>query len=310
MKPSGARMHLHVIIPLVIFLFTVLLWDHYVLSDMAFNRLIASSLILILGALFSVAVGFFIWSLEKNLAYQKHLFRTQQFEVVGRLASAITHDFNNLLAIVSAYSQYLTEDLPADDPRRKEAEDIQQLIQRGGKLTRQLLALSGQHPVKPEVVDLNQLMLDTDNLIRKFLGKAIQLETTPAADLGKTKVDPHQMEQVLINLVVNARDAMPQGGRLEIRTANAEFDQASRNGQSELKPGRYVEIRIKDSGCGMSEDVQAHIFEPFFTTKGKDKGTGLGLATAYGVIKQAGGSIIVESAPGRGTTFHIYLPQV
>lgn len=307
MKASAKPiLHLHFVIPLVIFLFTVLLWERYIISDISFNRLMASRLVLVLGALFSVAVGFFIWSLEKNLAYQKHLFRAQQFETTGRLASAITHDFNNLLAVVSAYSQYLMEDLEPSDPRRKEAENVQELIDRGGKLTRQLLALSGQHPVKPEIVDLNRLILNMDTLFQKFLGKTITLTILPGEDLGKVKADPHQLEQVLLNLIVNARDAMPKGGKLEIQTSHADLDTR----HAEVKPGRYVVCTVRDTGCGMSEEVQAHIFEPFFTTKEKDKGTGLGLATAYGVIQQAGGSILVTSELNRGTTFRIYLPRM
>ncbi len=311
MKPAAKPvLHLYLVIPLVIFLFTVLLWERYIISDISFNRLMASRLILVLGALFSVAVGFFIWSMEKNLAYQKHLFRTQQFETVGRLASAITHDFNNLLAVVSAYSQYLMEDLAPSDPRRKEAENIQELIARGSKLTRQLLALSGQHPVKPEIVDLNRLILNMDTLFQKFLGKTITLTVLPGEGLGQVKADPHQLEQVLLNLLVNARDAMPKGGKLEIQTSNADMATAAARGHGDVKPGQYVLCTMRDTGCGMSEDVQAHIFEPFFTTKGKEKGTGLGLATAYGVIQQAGGAILVTSELNRGTTFRIYLPRI
>ena len=241
---------------------------------------------------------------------EKSLFQSEQMKAVGRLAAGIAHDFKNLLIVVAGYSEFLLQNLDSNDPKRQEAQRIKDLATRGSKLARQLLALSGRQAVEAKVISLNTLIMNTDTLLREFLGENIELVTLPATDLGMTKVDLGQIEQVLINLVVNARDAMPEGGKIAIETANADVDDVMAQQCVGLKEGRYVMFSVTDNGCGMSEEVKEHIFEPYFTTKGPDKGTGLGLSTAYGMIKQAGGHILVFSEPGHGAAFKVYLPRV
>ena len=241
---------------------------------------------------------------------EEQLRQAQKMEAVGRLAGGIAHDFNNLLMVIQGYSDLLVERLPGGDPLRRNAEQIQMASQRASSLTRQLLAFSRKQMLAPKILNVQSVVAEMEKILRRLIGEDIQLETSSATDLGLVKADRSQIEQVILNLAVNARDAMPQGGRLTIETANVELDSSYSHPPAVLSPGRYVMLAVTDNGCGMDAETQAHVFEPFFTTKEKGKGTGLGLATVYGVVKQSGGYVWVYSEPGRGTSFKIYLPRI
>ncbi len=239
---------------------------------------------------------------------EEQLRMSQKMEAIGRLAGGVAHDFNNLLMVILSYTDFAMEALGEDDPVRADIDEARKASLRAVGLTRQLLAFSRKQLLRPEVLDLNGLIGGLEKMLRRLLGEDVELTFAPGPGLGATKADAGQIEQVLMNLVVNARDAMPNGGSLHIATSNAEVDDDFASRYLGMRPGSYVKISVTDTGVGMDEATQARIFEPFFTTKAAGKGTGLGLATAYGILKQSGGGIWVQSSPGCGATFDIFLP--
>ncbi len=240
---------------------------------------------------------------------QEHLAQALKVQAIGRLAGGVAHDFNNVLGIILGYSEHVLEQLHRSDPLREQVQEGIAAARRSADLTRQLLAFSGKQVLKPDVLDLNALIRNLDKMLRRLIDEDIELVLSLADDLAPVLVDPGPMEQVIVNLALNARDAMPTGGKLVIETANATLDETEAARGWDVKPGRYLRLVVTDTGCGMDKEVLSQVFDPFFTTKEAGKGTGLGLPTVLGIIKQSGGGIAVRSEPGRGTTCEICLPQ-
>ncbi|MBI5577491.1 MAG: PAS domain S-box protein [Deltaproteobacteria bacterium] len=238
---------------------------------------------------------------------EDQLRQAQKMEAVGRLAGGIAHDFNNLLMAITGYSELLLDRVGDSEPMWREIEEIRRAGARAAALTRQLLAFSRRQVLQPKLLELNSVVLNVERMLRRLIGEDVELVTSLGEGLGKVKADPGQVEQVIVNLAVNSRDAMPAGGRLDIRTANVDVPKGASSPPADVPAGEWVVLSMSDTGTGMSEEVKTHLYEPFFTTK--EKGTGLGLATVYGIVRQSGGHIRVDSVSGRGTTFEIYLPR-
>jgi two-component system cell cycle sensor histidine kinase/response regulator CckA len=245
-----------------------------------------------------------------QIQLEAELRQSQKMEAIGHMAGGIAHDFNNVLTAILTYASLARREVTPDHPVYRKLQGIEETSQRAANLTHQLLAFARRQVTTPKILDLNSIVLKLDKLLRRLITANIELVTLPMPDLGAVKMDPGQLEQVIVNLVVNARDAMPGGGKLTIRTANTTLDETYTSQYIDLLPGDYVCLSISDTGIGMTKELRSRIFEPFFTTKERDKGTGLGLATCYGIIKQNGGHIGVISEPDNGSVFNIYLPQV
>jgi PAS domain S-box-containing protein len=241
---------------------------------------------------------------------EEQLAQAQKMEAVGRLAGGVAHDFNNLLTVILGSVELLFDGLEPGHPVQPNAEEIRKAAERAAMLTRQLLAFSRKQVLLPVVLDLNRVVLDGTRMLRHLISEDIELVTRPDATGASVQADPTQLTQVILNLVINARDAMPHGGTLTVRTANTSFDGAYASAHPNVVPGEYVTIAVSDTGHGIAPEVLPHIFEPFFTTKPPGLGTGLGLATSYGIVEQSGGHITLENEPGRGATFFVHLPRV
>jgi PAS domain S-box-containing protein len=251
-----------------------------------------------------------MYDITERKRLEDQLRHSQKMEAVGQLAGGVAHDFNNLLMLIQAHNEHLRERLAVDDPARKDASEIENAVTRAASLTAQLLAFSRKQVLRPKVLDLNAVLANVSEMLHRLIGENIEVKIVPGHSLGRIKTDPSQMEQVILNLAVNSRDAMPEGGRLTIETHNVELDENGSRSHEGAPAGKYVMLSVTDTGIGMDTETRAHIFEPFFTTKEPGKGTGLGLATVYGVVKHSDGWIWVDSEPGRGTTFKIHLPRV
>jgi signal transduction histidine kinase/ActR/RegA family two-component response regulator len=246
---------------------------------------------------------------QQRLAEQRSS-QSQRLAAIGRLTGGVAHDFNNILTAIIGHSEILLWRLSQDDPIRKNVEEIAKAGHRAAELTNQLLAFSRKQVLQPKIIDLNHIVVDIEGLLRRLIGEDVELATNLSPTLGRVKADPGQIEQILMNLTINARDAMPEGGKLIIETANIDLDEHYAHSHVSAQTGPFIMLAVSDTGCGMDKETLPHIFEPFFTTKEKGKGTGLGLASVYGIVKQSGGNIWVYSEPDKGTTFKIYLPRI
>jgi len=252
----------------------------------------------------------FVLDMSERKQLEQQLRQAQKMEAIGQLAGGIAHDFNNLLGVIIGYSEILMDRAGEDAKMRNQCEEIKKAGGRAAALTRQLLAFSRQQILAPKILNVNAVVAETEKMLQRLIGEHIELRTVLEVSPGSVKADQVQIEQVILNLAVNARDAMPDGGKLIIETSNVALDETAGLLHPGCKPGRYVLVSVKDTGTGMDEETKSHIFEPFFTTKEPGRGTGLGLSTVYGVVKQSGGYVWVESELGHGTTFKIYLPRV
>ncbi|HUA59602.1 MAG TPA: PAS domain S-box protein [Verrucomicrobiae bacterium] len=252
----------------------------------------------------------FVSDISQRKRLEEQLLHAQKMEAVGRLAGGVAHDFNNMLTVISGYNRMMLDELSALDPLRGYAEEVLKAADRAAALTNQLLAFSRRQVMQPRVVNVNTILGQTEKMLQRLIGEDISLALSLAPNTGNVRADPGHIEQAIVNLAVNARDAMPMGGRLSIETGNVTLDEDYARTHMGVTPGDFVMIAVSDSGHGMDAETRRRIFEPFFTTKAKGKGTGLGLATVYGIIKQTGGDIWVYSEPGRGTTFKLYFPRV
>jgi two-component system, cell cycle sensor histidine kinase and response regulator CckA len=259
------------------------------------------------GETFAIA---FVSDITQRKKLEEQLMHAQKMEAVGRLAGGVAHDFNNMLTVIAGYNQMILEQVTPLDPVRGYAEEILKAADRAAALTNQLLAFSRRQITQPRVFNVNSVLIHTEKMLRRLIGEDVELSLQLGEDAGNIKADPGRLEQAIVNLATNARDAMPNGGRLTIETSGAVLDNEYARTHPGVRPGRYVMIAVTDTGQGMDRDTKRRIFEPFFTTKEHGKGTGLGLATVYGIIKQAAGDIWVYSELGRGTTFKLYFPQV
>jgi two-component system cell cycle sensor histidine kinase/response regulator CckA len=259
---------------------------------------------------FLEAVAHFLSTAVERQRAETAGLQSQRLEAVGRLASSVAHDFNNLLTVISSFGQMVHAGLPPNDPLREDVDEIIKASTRAANLTRQLMAFGRQQVLAPRKCRLNDIVTDMDAMIRQLVGKLVEIQIDLASDVAFVMADPTQIEQVILNLCVNARDAMPHGGRINIVTKDIRLDAALAKEYSVERPGSYVSIAVSDTGIGMDADTKSRIFEPYFTTKGPENGTGLGLATVYGIVKQSRGEISVQSEPGQGTTFRILLPSL
>jgi len=241
---------------------------------------------------------------------EEQLLQSQKMEAVGQLAGGVAHDFNNILTAIVGYTDLLAADFSPNSRELEDLEEIRKAARRAAALTRQLLSFSRKQMLEPRIIDLNGVVTNLEKMLRSLISENIELKTALATGLGAARADPNQIEQVIMNLAINARDAMPDGGTLTIETGNATLDENYAARHVSVVPGAYVMLAVTDTGCGMNEETKARMFEPFFTTKPPGRGTGLGLSTVYGIVKQSGGNIWLYSEPGRGTTFKIYLPTV
>jgi nitrogen-specific signal transduction histidine kinase/CheY-like chemotaxis protein len=245
-----------------------------------------------------------------TLLLEAQFRQAQKMEAVGRLAAGVAHDFNNMLSVIIGYSDLSIDMVSADSPVKKHLAQIKKASERAAMLTRQLLAFSRQQVIFPRILDLNEVVENLTTMLLRMVGESISVSFRPTTPIGSIKADPGQIEQILMNLMVNARDAMPDGGEIMIKTGHAELDERYVSRHAGFHTGQHVVLTVSDTGCGMDESIKSKIFEPFFTTKGIGQGTGLGLSTVHGIVGQSEGSICVDSQPGKGTTFTIYFPRV